>query len=394
MRNIIINGFFSVLISSIFYVGCNTNDNHDRSDKEKQPTSSSNKTRILCNLPLTGDLAYYGKEVKNALEILQEKEASELVDFTYEDNLSNPTNAINIFNKYGENPDIPIIISCNSPLSKPLRPLALKNQKILLALVTGALDFGLENEWCFRDAINQTQEGIILGHFLFSEGKKKCASLYVNDDYGIGGYESFKKTFEESGGKVIANEQFTMSTTDMRNNIAKIFSFHPDFVFLVGRESSLINAINQIRERDKNILIVTSDAVESPNVIEKIRGNINNIYFASYFNNSDSPESKKFIAEYKNKYGTSPGIYAVDAFVAGSYLKTILSELPKPRTSISIKQKLTKMVYESPIKGNLFVNEKRDIISPCAVYTFTQSADKKLLYSENKKLENEAKPAR
>jgi len=356
---------FSLFLVAILLWGCGPKDD--------------SKIEVGVNLPLSGKLSYYGSEVKDALTIIQKQNTGSKIQFVFEDNQSQANNSVTVFNKLSTNKNMPLIISCNSPLSIPLRPLAEKNKKVLLALVTGARDFGVFNKWSFRDAINQDQEGEILADYIVNKTSyKRGVSFVVNDDYGLGGASSFKNKFIALGGSILMQETFEMDERDMRSKIIKLLNTKPELVLLVGREQTIITSINQIRERDKKILIITSDAFESPTVLEGLGENAKGIVFASYYNNFENEKGQVFLKEFQENFSRKPGIYAVDAYVAGNYALTILKETGSD--SEKFRQALSKMEYESPIKGKLYVNEKRDIVSPVAVYKINDNNEKVILH--------------
>lgn len=356
----------TLIIFSLFIFGCGQKNN--------------SKIKVGVNLPLTGNLSFYGNQVKDALMIAVEQNQNKNIEFQFEDNQSNPTNSVTVFNKFALDNNMPIIISCNSPLSIPLRPLAKKNKKVLLALVTGARDFGALNIWSFRDAINQDQEGSALANYLIDKTNKRIGVTFVvNDDYGLGGAEAFTKKFQELGGKVVAQETFSMDERNMRSKIIKLLNNKPEFVFLVGREQTIITSINQIRERDKNILIITSDSFDSPNIIRRLGENSKGIVFASYYDNLNNDIAKRFIREFQNKYNNKPGIYAYDAFVAGNYLIKLISQVGSD--SNKLRDSLSTMVYYSAIKGKLVVNSKRDIVSHISIFRIDNNLQKQTIYT-------------
>ena len=335
--------------------------------------------KIGAILPLTGKLSFYGNEVKDALTIVKEKEKNLKIQFLYEDSQSKASNAVTIFNKLSMENTMPLIISCNSPLSIPLRPLAEKNKKVLLALVTGARDFGVANKWSFRDAINQDQEGVALARYIIEKtDKRNACNFVVNDDYGLGGAESFTSKLEELGGNVVAQETFEMNDRDMRTSIIKLLNSNPDFIYIVGREQTIISSINQIREQNENILIVTSDAFDSPNVQKGVGENAKGIIYASYYNNLESNEAKTFIELFETKFNRRPGIYAIDAYVAGKYILKLVQDTGID--SHKLRDELSNMEYVSEIKGKLHVSVKRDVISPIAIYKVNSKFEKIVIH--------------
>jgi len=366
MRKILSITLFVAIIFSVFsFQGCGKKE--------------ENVIKIGAILPLTGKLSFYGNEVKDALSIVNEQKDEKKIVFVFEDNQSKANNSVTIFNQFAIDKLMPLIISCNSPLSIPLRPLAEKNKKVLLALVTGARDFGLANKWCFRDAINQDQEGTALAKYMISQTmKRKGTTFVVNDDYGLGGASAFKQKFEELGGEILIEETFEMDERDMRSKIIKLLNSKPDFIFLVGREQTIITSISQIRERDKDILIITSDAFDSPTVIKGVSENAKGVVFASYHNNLDSEEGKLFVNTFIGKFNREPGIYAIDAYVAGKYILELLKK--SGNNSQTLRKFFSEMEYTSEIKGRLKVNEKRDVISPVAIYQITENMEKKVIH--------------
>jgi branched-chain amino acid transport system substrate-binding protein len=335
--------------------------------------------KVGVNLPLTGKLSYYGNEVKNALEIVSLNNPNSKIQLIFEDNQSESSNSVTVFNKFASDLDLPLIISCNSPLSMPLRAMAEKHEKVLLALVTGARDFGALNKWSFRDAINMDQEGEILAEYLIEKTElRKGVTFVVNDDYGLGGASSLVNYFTELGGEIILEETFEMNERDMRSKIFKLLEEKPEFIFIVGREQTIISSIKQIREINAEIPILTSDAFESPNVAEGLGELQEGIIFASYYNNYNNDVGQKFLNDFNQKYSKDPGIYAVDAFVAGNYINSLLVKSGKDAEKL--RTLFSSMKYESPIKGNLYVNEIRDVVSPVSVYIMDNNLEKVLIY--------------
>lgn len=328
--------------------------------------------KIGAILPLTGKFSFYGNEVKNGLTLVQKNDSS--LNFIFEDNLSQANISVTAMNKLLEDPNISIIFSSNSPLSLPLRPIAGEKKRVLIALVTGAKDFGVENEWCYRDAINQDQEGVAQAKYIFHKTTyRKAAILCVNDDYGLSGAASFHEMFERLGGTVVSLETFEMNTADMKNQVVKLMNYEPDFILTIGREQTLITAINQIRDFNKAIPIITSDSFESKNVMEGITTNAIGIIFTSYQNDLTSKRAKTFIDNYLKQFNYEPGIYAIDAFVAGSYIAEIIKRSNDPD---SIRIALSNLIYESDIKGVLKTDDKRNIVSPIAVYRINDKMQK------------------
>ena len=90
-------------------------------------------------------------------------------------------------------------------------------------------------------------------------------------------------------------------------------------------------------------------------------------------------EDAKFLfSKYKKINNQEPGIYAIDAFVAGNYL---IKEVLKPNSdNEKIRLALVKLNFNSTIKGRLSVDEKRNIVSPVAIYRVDDEMKKVLIH--------------
>ncbi len=366
-RNACMNAIRLSLIVTLFFTSCS-------SQKEQ-----NDQIAIGVVAPLSGNFAFYGNEVKDALLLIEKYENPDnRFDFIFEDNQGSASNSVTAFKKLALDDNIQIIFSCNSPFSIPLRPLAAEEQKVLLAMVTGARDFGKENEWSFRDAINQDQEGISLAKYLIESTEVRNGVTYVvNDDYGLGGARAFVETFLGLNGNIILQETFEMDDRNMRNTLVKLLAKNPEFIFVVGREQSLISTINQIREVDKEIMIVTSDAFDSPNVLEGVGENASGVVYANYYHTLDNDRAKEFISKFTGEFGREPGIYAIDTYVAGKYITEIIGRVGN--NGEAIRKELSTLKYESFLKGNLYVNESRDVISPVAIFGIEEDLKKIIL---------------
>lgn len=338
--------------------------------------------KIGAILPLTGNLSFYGNEVKRGLLLYSEFEENNSIEYLFEDNNSKANISVTIFNKFGPDDKIPVIISCNSPMSIPLKPLAEKYKKVLLALVTGAVDFGEDNIWCFRDAIRQRPQTIALANYVINDLKlTKGATFVVNDDYGTDGAEVFSNQITELGGEILIRDTFTMDQRDMRNSIAKILSKDTEFILLIGREQTIISSIKQIREKDKDIVIIATNSFDSQTVYDGIKPIYQYIYFTSNVYDMSKGVGAKFKEKYYTLYEQEPSIYAIDAFTAGQYLGSIVSEFGANSDSIRIA--LQNMKFSSPLRGDLKVSPIRDILTPIGIYQIDSNYNKILIKEFN-----------
>ena len=318
------------------------------------------------DLPLSGDMSFYGQEVQRGLQLALQGVKS--IRVLYEDNHSNARDSVTVFQKFASRGDVPVVISSNSPLGAPLRSLAQQNETVLLALVTGAKDFAAGNPWVFRDSITQAAQGPPLAQYAVEEvGASRAATLVVNDDYGLDGATAFESAFEAMGGDVVASETFETPDTDMRSQLTKLKRSSPEVLFVVGREQNLIAAVVQAVELDVAPVILSVNAFDSETVIRGTGTAGERVVFTSYDVDLDAREdSRRFKERFLAAYDDEPSIYAIDAYAAGHYLQEIVEE--HGGDAQAIRHALVTLATPS-IKGPIEVTKEGDIVPPIGLFT-------------------------
>jgi len=164
----------TVLSAAIYLSSCrNKPDNNIGQEKT---------LKISLTAPLSGDFAYYGTEVKNALqEAIKDYHGPIKIDFSFDNNSGDPKQVVSSYDKLKDSYNPAVVVSTNSPLSAPLKSLAEEDQTILLALVTGSTDFAKDYKYVFRDAITSDFQGKFIAEQMLLAGYKKIAIMVVND---------------------------------------------------------------------------------------------------------------------------------------------------------------------------------------------------------------------
>ncbi len=91
---------------------------------------------------------------------------------------------------------------------------------------------------------------------------KKIAILAENTDYAQAIKKVFISRFKGLGGTIISDESFNSQTTDLRTQITKIKSSHPEAIYLIP--NSVITAeiaVRQIHELGLNIQLLSNEVV-------------------------------------------------------------------------------------------------------------------------------------
>jgi len=175
-------------------------------------------------------------------------------------------------------------------------------------------------KYVFRACFIDPFQGRVVAKFAMENlGAKKAAVLYdVASDYNKGIAEFFKKTFEESGGQVVAFETYTTGDKDFTAQLTKIKDANPDVIFLPNYYSEVPLQIQQAHRLGITVPFLGSDSWGSSELISLCGTDCEGYYFSTHYAaDNASPVAVKFIEAYKAKHGATPDDVAAltyDAF--------------------------------------------------------------------------------
>ena len=328
-------------------------------------SKEQNTVKIGANFTLTGDVAWWSLELKKGMDLALEDEDCKNVKVVYEDNTFKAPNAISIFNKLVQVDRVDAVITCFSPMAEALIPLAESKHVPLIASCTSATNITKGKKWSFRDFFTQKEQCFPLAEEVYKEGFRKGVFMVINDDYGTDGINQFKAKFEELGGEILGGEFFAQQTRSSRNEVIKVLNHKADFIFVIARDQALITLCKQIRETDKDIQIVGTNAFDSPVIWDGLGESANGVIFSSgYFNNNQNEMSRKFYKNYKAKYHEEPNYNAVYGYSILKYLAKFASGAKSPE---DIREGIENMSEES-VRGDLHADDLHGIVGSIGVY--------------------------
>lgn len=327
--------------------------------------------KIGADLTLSGPTAYWSQEVQKGLDLAVDEANADtgkrLVTIVYQDNKGNAGQAVSVFQRLANIDQVSVVVTCHTPIAKPLRETAGREKVPLLATVTSALDFGMENEWSFRDFPGQDQEAPPLAEHAHKQmGLRKIGSLIVNDDYGRDGDTAFRKEFTRLGGAVLPFQTLEQKDSDFRSQIRKVLSDSPEAVLVIARDAALGVAVKQLREATFRGPIFSTN-FDTPDVWNVAGTAADGVVFTGpHFDLEASDAARKFTLAFRAKYrGEEPDYLAVYGYSIGRYLISVLREADGDRDKV--RQALGKLSTDS-VRGRLIMNAKREVISPIGLY--------------------------
>ncbi|MGD0022329.1 MAG: ABC transporter substrate-binding protein [Smithellaceae bacterium] len=299
--------FFAFLI-----LGCGSND--------------PSKIKIGLIAELTGDIPAVGASCKNAAEMavaeinkvegIQLGEKKYKVDLIIEDNAGKADQSASSAQKLITQKNVVAIVGPNaSRYTLPAAEIAESSKVVLITPWSTAPKATLDSKtsapkkYVFRSCFIDPFQGRVLAKFTLDNLKlKKAAVLYdVASEYNKGIAEIFKEVYEQNGGKVVAFETYTTNDKDFSSQLTKIKRAAPQIIFLPNYYSEVPLQIQQAKRLGIRVPFIGSDSWGSEELLKLCGKDCDGYYFSTHYAADAATDvTKKFIKNYKAKYGSTP----------------------------------------------------------------------------------------
>lgn len=339
-----------------------------------QTKKDAKEIKIGAILPLTGDAALYGQNIKKGIDLaitdINQRGGihKKKITVIYEDSKANPTEGVSAFNQLVDIYGVPAIIGdAVSSVTLAISPIADKKKVIVISPLSSAPSITEAGDFIFRNVPSDLFGGRVAAYFAVKDqGWKSLAIIYINNDFGVGLKEIFSNLAESLGSKIVASEAFEQGSADFRAQLTKIKSKNPDAIFLVGyREVPQI--LIQIKELGVKSYLIGTGLLEDPKIIDLAKQASEGIFFTQLQYSPDSHEQnvRQFVDSFKNRYGYEADIIAAYGYDA---MKVLAYAMEKSDLSPEkIKEELYKVKDFKGVTGEISFDENGDVIQPMGV---------------------------
>ena len=168
-----------------------------------------------------------------------------------------------------------------------------------------------------QGAYKDSFQGRIMAQFAAENlGLKEAAIIYdVANDYSVGLRNAFKTTFEELGGKIIAEESYSTGDTDFSAQLTSLAMRNPQALFIPDYYSTAGPILMQARLMGMDAVMLGVDGWDSPDLSALAGGFEEGGYIVNHYSGDvDSPVTQGFIAHYTAAFGQAPDALAALAY--------------------------------------------------------------------------------
>ncbi|PTQ55007.1 MAG: Branched-chain amino acid ABC transporter, amino acid-binding protein [Hydrogenibacillus schlegelii] len=333
------------------------------------------EAKIGAVLILSGGAAAYGEAQRSGLEMakdeLNEKYAGKLkLDIVYEDTGGKKESAINAVNKLiNEDRVVAIIGPTLSAEMFAAGPVANENETPIFGISNTAEGINDIGPYVFR---NSLPESIAIPTAMKAAQNryhfKTAALIYANnDDFSVSGYKTMKKTAEELGLEIVAEESFAVGDVDFSAQLTNIKKADPDVLLISAlyKEGALV--VKKAREMGLRARILGGNGFNNPKVFEIAGDAAEGLIVATPFSpEKNDPKVQAFVKAYEARYGKKPDQFAAQAYDGLTIIAESLLKAGKADRKL-LRDQLAELKDFEGVSGKLSFDERRNPIGEAVV---------------------------
>lgn len=327
-------------------------------------------------LPLSGDIAEYGKRCKAGIDMaVAEVNASGGINgrslkVVFEDSRGLPKDGVTTFRKLIDVHHVQAVIgSVESSSTLAMAPIATQERVVLFSPASSSPKLTGLSPFVFRNWPSDVFEAQTLAGFVHKElGIESAAILYVNNDYGVGLKDEFQKRFVQLGGKVTAAETYEQGANEFRSQLAKLKDTNPQALYLAGYHKEMGMASKQARELGIKCQIL-GDADYGVQELLTIAGSAaEGVVYAtpSYDPQSNDTAIRTFADAFRRANGKEASIFEANGYDAVMILASVMKRGAMTGADIA---KAIAAIKDYPGAAGNTTFTSGDVVKPARVMT-------------------------
>ncbi len=280
--------------------------------------------------PMSGGAAQAGKDMTNGFNMWLEENgmtiAGRKVEVIVEDSQGQPNVALTKLQKLVESDRVHVLVGeLFAHIGYAMAPKVEEYRIPMLYPVIAADDLTQRKlaKWVVRTGWASSQPSHPFGEYAAKTlGYKKIAAIGIDYAFGWEVIGGFQKTFEENGGQIIQKLWAPLGTTDFAPYLSQIRR-DADAVFALMVAASSLRFPKQYEDaglKAKLPLIgggTTFDEFVLPSLGDEAIGGMSPLQYSAAL---DTPVNKRFVTEYRKKYGKVPSYFSETSYTSARWI--------------------------------------------------------------------------
>jgi ABC-type branched-subunit amino acid transport system substrate-binding protein len=328
----------------------------------ESPAATGEGLKLGTLLPLTGDLAQYGKPMQESVDLLVQTvnacggALGQPITLISEDDQTDPAAGAAGMTKLAEVDRVAGVVgAAGSAVSSAAVDIAVRNQVVEISPSSTSPTFteraskGEFNGFWYRTAPPDTYQGEALAKLAQEQGFKRVAVLAINNDYGNGLVQSFVSAFKELGGEVVNEANPTLyapTATTFDSELGAAFNGEPDAVMMVAYPetgSLILKAAQEQGFLGGKTKMLLTDGMKTDELANLVGKGPDGQFIATGVlgtaPSAGGPAIEAFRQLYTGKFNRDPQVYDPNSWDAAALL-VLAAEAAKANTGEAIKAQI------------------------------------------------------
>jgi len=203
----------------------------------------ADKIKIGALMSLTGALGPYGPPIANGAKLAVEQinaaggVLGKQLELVIRDTATSPDVGRDAARKLVELDHVPAIVGAlSSGVTIAASSVTIPAEVVLIspASTSPAIPALNDNDYVFRTVVSDEVQGVVLARLALLLNYENVSVIYVNNAYGKGLADVFKKNFESYGGKVLASVPYEENKPSYRGEVEKATAGNPDALLMIS----------------------------------------------------------------------------------------------------------------------------------------------------------------
>ena len=258
-----------------------------------------------------------------------------------------------------------MIGSISSPASLAASQVAAQSQTAQIVVAGTAQKITTQgNKWVFRSPVPDTKLAGDLATFIHDKfpNVKKIAFLYVNDDFGRGGFETFKAGGQKYGFEIVAEERYARGDLDFTAQLGRIKASRAQALVEWSRYAEGALVAKQFVQMNMTMPRFGCDGVALPKYIELGGDAVNGVFYMTHYSSATTaniPAAQSFHRARSRRPTTRWPTPTMPKLMTRSRWRCWRSKMPAARTAAAIRDALSKVSFDS-VRGPFKFDDKGD----------------------------------
>jgi len=335
--------------------------------------------------PLSGPNATYGDIFMSGADLAVEhinadKMLSGDLSIRYEDSQGMPQPAVVGMTKLVNVDQVPYVLSAFTGVSKAISTLATRNQ--VVAVNGGGVGPDLaelgDYFWNVIPLANLEVRAVV-PYLVEKKQLKNIVLVYIDDPLGQAIVNELETELPKAGGKLVEKMSVPTTAQQFSGIAAKVRAAKPDAVYIASYGAQQIQIVKQLRDNGVDFPIVTYSGYAVPDALAlpESEGVIYTTQSVDF--SSDEDVTKRFVTDYKAKYGRDPTAYNVNYYNAVRLFGLLAASLEKKGEAVTGANLLAERQAASSFEfvgGTVSFQDNGTILAPIQINVVTDGTGK------------------